>query len=662
MKKSFFKKENKKEKTDKEEKKQDSAAVLVNKRFTERKVVRFLDKITDRILILICIILLCLGGYALLDTIHIYYHANDSSLLTYKPKVDKDGTVRDPLSLPGAVGWLTLDGSNVDYPIMQGTDNNAYLNKDPYGNYSLSGSLFLDAANSPEFTDQYSMIYGHHMDHNTMFGALDEYLKKDYFDKHRSGSIIIGSKSYKLVLFAALECSAYQNEIFDVRHGGALGYIRENAEIFYPDDVTDYSQILAMSTCQEADSDQRTVIFAVIVGGPGTLNSDGSQKSTTAGDNVVTGTNATGLVYYYWFGLFVAVAVGAVMIIQMKKDKESHYNGNTGNLCFTSADDSILDAVYKTMNKDVSPLAEMPQKLTEEIKHEEKPTDGSTAVPVIYAPMVIEAPVEEQEKSIHKLRNKKTSSITKAASETTSSVVEKDVKPTRKPRKKKVSTEVKPVQDASTSLIEGRVSIRAPHKKKMIVSKDAVSITKSGTKKATTEETKKPVRKPRKKIPAEVETPAVVETAKSVRKPRKKKSSVEVKQVEETAVVVAEKSVTKSAETVNKPRMKKTAAKKPAKPVRKTASSKTDKKASSVKNISAHKPAESPKKQVVKKAAKMPKKTETKPAAKTVKKGKGKTPAKSSEKAKTVVKKTVKTTIKKTGVKPASKAQKSSKK
>jgi len=69
----------------------------------------FLDKLTDRILIFLCIILLCLGGYALLDTIHIYYHANDTSLLSYKPEVDENGVVRDPLSLPGAV-WMADAG------------------------------------------------------------------------------------------------------------------------------------------------------------------------------------------------------------------------------------------------------------------------------------------------------------------------------------------------------------------------------------------------------------------------------------------------------------------------------------------------------------------------------------------------------------------------
>jgi sortase B len=321
-KKRFFQKT---EKKDSEDEKQDKekALVPVKKISLERRIVRWLDRITDRILIFLCVILLLLGGYALLDTIHIYYHANDKSLLNYKPEVDENGIVRDPVSLPGAVGWLTLGDTNIDYPIMQGLDNSAYLNKDPYGNYSLSGSLFLDANNASDFTDQYSMIYGHHMEHDAMFGALEEFLNEDYFAKHRSGSIIIGNKSYKLILFAALECNAYQKEIFDVKYGGALTYIKENAGIYYDGVADEYSQILAMSTCQEADSDQRTVIFAVIVGGPGTLNPDGSQHSTTtviSGD-VDTGQSAGISVYIYWTVIAVACTAAGYVLVKMKKKK-----------------------------------------------------------------------------------------------------------------------------------------------------------------------------------------------------------------------------------------------------------------------------------------------------------------------------------------------------
>ena len=78
------------------------------------------------------------------------------------------------------VGWIVVDDTNIDYPVMQGYDNSQYLNLDPYGEYSLSGSIFLDSRNSSDFTDPYSIIYGHHMEYGKMFGAIDDYLDDQY--------------------------------------------------------------------------------------------------------------------------------------------------------------------------------------------------------------------------------------------------------------------------------------------------------------------------------------------------------------------------------------------------------------------------------------------------------------------------------------------------
>ena len=80
-------------------------------------------------------------------------------------------------------------------PVMQGKDNYEYLNKDPYGEFSLSGSIFLDARNDLDFEDDYSLIYGHHMEKGAMFGALDDFQDRAYFDQRRSGTIVTDERS-----------------------------------------------------------------------------------------------------------------------------------------------------------------------------------------------------------------------------------------------------------------------------------------------------------------------------------------------------------------------------------------------------------------------------------------------------------------------------------
>lgn len=73
---------------------------------------------------------------------------------------------------PDVCGWLTLDHTKIDYPVVQGTDNFEYLEKDVLGNPSVAGSIFLDAKSDRNFHDFYTVIMGHHMQGRKMFGVL----------------------------------------------------------------------------------------------------------------------------------------------------------------------------------------------------------------------------------------------------------------------------------------------------------------------------------------------------------------------------------------------------------------------------------------------------------------------------------------------------------
>lgn len=85
---------------------------------------------------------------------------------------------------PNIKGWLFAEGTNIDYPVVQ-TDNNDYYLKHLYtGESNSSGSLFLDYRNTGLFTDQNTVIYGHHMKNGTMFGSLELYKEQDFYDKY----------------------------------------------------------------------------------------------------------------------------------------------------------------------------------------------------------------------------------------------------------------------------------------------------------------------------------------------------------------------------------------------------------------------------------------------------------------------------------------------
>ena len=156
-----------------------------------KKIIRLIDGLIDKSVLLVCIVLFLLGSYGLYDSYMVYQQATDNSILKYKPGYETDDET-DKKITGSMVAWLTIDNTNVDYPVMQGKDNNEYLNKDPFGDYSLAGSIFLDSRNNPEFDDYYSLVYGHHMEQGMMFGAIDEYLNEDYFNSHRTGSLVVG--------------------------------------------------------------------------------------------------------------------------------------------------------------------------------------------------------------------------------------------------------------------------------------------------------------------------------------------------------------------------------------------------------------------------------------------------------------------------------------
>ncbi|WP_277406677.1 class B sortase [Lacrimispora xylanisolvens] len=85
---------------------------------------------------------------------------------------------------PDCIGWLTIPGTMIDYPVMyRPGEENYYLKRDFYGNYSASGCLFLSELCKPEESDNL-IIYGHHMNSGKMFAALDGYKRRAFYEEH----------------------------------------------------------------------------------------------------------------------------------------------------------------------------------------------------------------------------------------------------------------------------------------------------------------------------------------------------------------------------------------------------------------------------------------------------------------------------------------------
>lgn len=122
-----------------------------------------------------------------------------------------------------------MDGTGIDYPVVQGATNMDYVNRDVYGDFSLSGlRFFSDSRCAADLTDPYTVIYGHHMDNSAMFGDVARFAEADYFAAHPAGSISLPDAAYTIELFACVVTDAYDTAIITAgalprRRGGAAG-------------------------------------------------------------------------------------------------------------------------------------------------------------------------------------------------------------------------------------------------------------------------------------------------------------------------------------------------------------------------------------------------------------------------------------------------------
>lgn len=99
------------------------------------------------------------------------------------------------------VGWLYCEDTNINYPLVQGEDNDYYLHHAYDGKESRAGALFVDAENRPQFADSNTIIYGHHMKNGSMFAHLADFADQEYFEAHSVMWLLTPEQTYQVELF-----------------------------------------------------------------------------------------------------------------------------------------------------------------------------------------------------------------------------------------------------------------------------------------------------------------------------------------------------------------------------------------------------------------------------------------------------------------------------
>ena len=247
-----------------------------------RLIFRLCNAIVNFILIAALFVSGAYSVYALWDNNQVLSAAGDvqADMIQLKPQIepeaeDNSASFEELLAInPDVVGWVSLDNTRVDFPVLQGASNLTYINTDVYGNFALAGSIFLDSRNSRDFSDSYCLLYGHHMANGNMFGDLDLYKDEDFFRANRTGTLILPDQSYNLEIISCMLVGASDDYIFEPDstryHINSLLQYAETKSLFVNEDVltrakeTEDLQILALSTCSSEFTDARTIVLTVM--------------------------------------------------------------------------------------------------------------------------------------------------------------------------------------------------------------------------------------------------------------------------------------------------------------------------------------------------------------------------------------------------------------
>lgn len=175
---------------------------------------------------------------------------------------------------PDVQGWLYQKDTVINYPVVQGTDNDTYLHTRFDKQWSGGGTLFVDCRMEKDFKGFNSIIYGHHMKDGSMFRSIRGYTKEDgYYDKHKTLELATPHGNYHLVVFSAFITKATDEDTYKMTYDEAekQAYINrawERSELPITRDsvdVTKNDRLVTLSTCAYDYEEARYIVMCKMV-------------------------------------------------------------------------------------------------------------------------------------------------------------------------------------------------------------------------------------------------------------------------------------------------------------------------------------------------------------------------------------------------------------
>ena len=168
---------------------------------------------------------------------------------------------------PDVLGWILIPDTRISYPLLQGTDNNYYLERTWDRQSNAMGSIFLEYLNQPDLTDYNTIVYGHNMNDGSMFAGIREFRDQEFWKTHPYVYILSDQGVYRYEIFSAYQASVKSSTYgLDFSGDGDRAAFLHNAaansviETGIEPELTD--RVLTLSTCNGAGYATRWVVHA----------------------------------------------------------------------------------------------------------------------------------------------------------------------------------------------------------------------------------------------------------------------------------------------------------------------------------------------------------------------------------------------------------------
>lgn len=168
------------------------------------------------------------------------------------------------------VGYLKIDGTSVDYPVVQAADNNFYLDRNVHKQKSPEGAIYLDYENDISRGDRHYVLYGHNMKADTMFHALRYYNSETFYQNHRfiTFDTLYEQQTWEVFAFYRTGTDFYYIQVLfdgDEDFTRLVEKMKSKSKYEIGVEVSAGDTILTLSTCTNEKDDSRYVLNAKLI-------------------------------------------------------------------------------------------------------------------------------------------------------------------------------------------------------------------------------------------------------------------------------------------------------------------------------------------------------------------------------------------------------------